>query len=815
MTTTFFAFFLHTNNYIIDIHNYYIKEDGFIDMYNHDDFTKKAIVSLQKAIRTAGELGHTFVGTEHMILGFLSEGANIAGTILRNNHITENKVYDYIRKTTGCGISTILSEEYMTPRLKKAFSDAVINSQRCGATLTGSEYILYEILKNKSGSGTAMLKELGADISKIKSECIDSDILPPKTSYTELDERKYPTICKYSKDFTAIAFENGFDPVIGREKEIERVIQILSRKNKNNPCLVGEAGVGKTAIVEGLAQNIINGNVPVSLKNKYICSLDITSMLAGARYRGDFEERIKNCLNEVNKNKDIILFIDEIHTIVGAGAAEGAIDAANILKPELARGNIQIIGATTYSEYRQYIEKDNALERRFQPVTVNEPDKKQLFDILNGLKKSYENFHMVKIPDEIINKTVTLSERYVHDRFLPDKAIDIIDEACSRATIRTGVKNKNTCDEMTDFLRKNMNDLGIENTTPSKHDTYVTEDDITSVISTWTGIPINAINAEENIRLRNLETELKKHIIGQNKAIDAISEAIRRNKVGLKDDNKPIGSFLLAGPTGVGKTELAKTIAKIMFDSIENMIRLDMSEFMEKHSVSKIIGSPPGYVGYKDSNTLADLIRKKPYSVILFDEIEKAHPDVLNILLQMTDEGEFKDSDGRKINLKNTLIILTSNVGADILSKETTLGFSTESEIKEQRNKDAIKALSSYFKPELLNRMDEIIVFSPLENESLKKISEIFLDELVKRAENINIKLNYSNKLPDYILCDEETKKYGARPLKRAIKNKIEKILTEKILKNEILSGDSIFIDIDDSDIKLVHCNKSESTIKV
>ena len=781
-------------------------------MYNPDNFTKKAVISLKNAIKSAGELGHTYVGTEHIILGFLSEGTNIACSILKSHRITENKIYEYIKRNIGYGISTILSEDYITPGLRKVFSEAEKNSHKNGASLTGTEYILSEILKNKSCSGFTMLKELGADTDMIKRDCTDINISSSKFSYAKLDEHQYPSICRYCKDFTLTAFENGFDPVIGREKEIEHIIQILSRKNKNNPCLIGEAGVGKTAIIEGLADKIIKGTVPMSLRNKYICSLDITSMLAGARYRGDFEERIKNCINEVAKHKDIILFIDELHNIVGAGAAEGAIDAANILKPELARGSIQIIGATTYSEYRQYIEKDNALERRFQPVTVNEPNKERLMNILCGIKKSYENFHRVNISDDIIDKTVELSERYIHDRFLPDKAIDIMDEACSHAIIRTSKENLSSHPGITDFLRRNMHELGITHTSPESYNIDVTTEDVTSVISIWTGIPANSINTEEERKLSVLEEELKKHIIGQNKAICSISEAIKRNRVGLKDENKPIGSFLFVGPTGVGKTELAKVISEIMFDSSENMIRLDMSEYMEKHSISKIIGSPPGYVGYRESKTVADMIRKKPYCVVLFDEIEKAHPDILNLLLQITDEGEFRDSDGRKINMKNSLVILTSNIGANHAFSSSSLGFCTGE--KTNASSDTMSSIRKYFKPELLNRIDEIILFESLSQNSLEEISALFLDRLVLKAKKIDITLEYSPNLPRYLSCNKETEKYGARPLKRSIKNNVENPLTEKILKKEIFYGDKVFVDICEEQIKLIRCTTEKTSSK-
>ena len=783
-------------------------------MYSINDFTKKAISSLKYAIKSAGELGHTFVGSEHMVLGFLTEGSNVACAILKNNNITEKKVIQRLKLSIGDGISSVLCEDNLTPALRKILSDSVIESHSAGASLTGTEYILTTILKNSSCGGTSILKSIGANINRLRNECesINSiEAASSASSYVKIDEHLYPSLCKYSKNLTEIAFEKGFDPVIGREKEIERVIQILTRKTKNNPCLLGEAGVGKTAIVEGLAQLIVKGDVPFALKNKFICSLDIPSMLAGAKYRGDFEERIKNCINEVIGNKDIILFIDEIHTIVGAGAAEGAIDAANILKPELARGELQIIGATTYDEYRRHIEKDSALERRFQPVTINEPDKEQLFRILNGIKPSYENFHMVNIPDSIIHQAVTLSERYIHDRFLPDKAIDIIDEACSHAIIRNSKKvneEKSFETDITDMLRKDVSELNAKSDGNERyHKIEVTAEDVSNVISAWTGIPTSSINKKESGKLLNLENELKKTIIGQDSAVKALSEAIRRNRVGLKDEKRPIGAFLFSRPTGVGKTELAKSIARAIFDSEDNMIRLDMSEYMESHSISKIIGSPPGYVGFKESGQLAESIRRKPYSVILFDEIEKAHPDILNLLLQITDDGSFRDSQGRKVDLKNSLIILTSNIGTNNKNSGVSLGFQN-TENNDLLKKEMLSELRHFFKPELLNRMDDIILFDSLSPEILKKISILFLDELVNRAKKINILLRYTTAVAEYVSNNQETQKYGARPLKRIISNKIENLITKKILENSIMPGSEILVDIHDNNITVEQISK-------
>lgn len=786
-------------------------------MYNTSEFTNKAVSSLEYAAKCAGELGHTFIGSEHMMFGFMAEGTNIACTILKNHNLTERKIISFLGKTIGNGIPCKLDRDDMSEGLKNILASAVNESRKAGAALTGTEYILLAILKNSSSGGYTLLLDADADISRIKRECLSLDGTHDIPCYKKLDKHLYPTLSRYSKNFNETAYKNGFDPVIGREKETERVIQILSRKNKNNPCLLGEAGVGKTAIVEGLAQQIVKGNVPAVLKNKYILSLDITGMLAGAKYRGDFEERIKNCIDEVSKNNDIILFIDEIHTIVGAGAAEGAIDAANILKPELARGNIQMIGATTYNEYRKYIEKDSALERRFQPVTVNEPDHEQLMSIMKGIKKSYERYHMVNISDKIIDQAVMLSERYITDRFLPDKAIDVIDEACSHAVIRISRKKEkqNECSGIKDMLRKSMNELDIL-PHDSENDRYsidVMPDDVSDVISSWTGIPASTINRTESMRLISLENELKKRVIGQDAAVEKIAGSIKRCRVGLKDKNKPIGSFLFAGPTGVGKTELAKAVAEAVFDSERSMIRLDMSEYMEQHSISKLIGSPPGYTGFKESNTLSDMIRKKPYSVVLFDEVEKAHPDVLNLLLQITDEGEFKDSQGRRTSMKNSLVILTSNIGADRNHSGTGLGFENSENASENYRKEMMSALRKFFRPELLNRMDNIILFETLSEESLNKIAVIFLDELAKRAENIGIELSYDPSVPEYISKNQETQKYGARPLKRIISEKIENLITEQILQNEISSGDDIFIDILEGKIKISRCNKKTLNI--
>lgn len=771
-------------------------------MINRNEFTGKAVSVFEHTVRIAGELGHTFVGTEHMIYGFTAEKSNIAGAILDNNRITCEGTAKYLKYTIGSGIPLILSEDDITPHLSDTLSRASETARKKGAALTGTEYLLSEILNCRTCGGYTMLKSLGADIEKIKSECLESFSGIPVSTYVKLDERLYPNLKRYTRNFTEAAWKKEFDPVIGRENETERLIQILTRRSKNNPCLIGEAGVGKTAIVEGLAQDIVHGNVPSVLRNKYILSLDLTSMLAGARYRGDFEERIKNCIDEAKKCRDIILFIDELHTIAGAGAAEGAIDAANILKPELARGDIQIIGATTYSEYRKFIESDNALERRFQPVTVREPKHDELFQILSGIRPGYEKFHSVNIPDEILSQAVQLSEKYIPDRFLPDKAIDIIDEACSHAVIRNSRLKKHT--DIQDIKKQLIESLSEkEFNEDSDYEISVTTEDVNEVVSLWTGIPVNNTDIDENAKLAGIEAELQKHIIGQDKAIKKVAEAIRRYRIGLREENKPSAAFMFAGPTGVGKTELAKAVSNVVFDNENSLIKLDMSEYMEQHSVSKLIGSPPGYTGYGECNTLSDLIRKKPYSVILFDEVEKAHPDVLNLLLQITDEGEFHDSLGRITSVKNNFIILTTNAEAEKIVQKNNIGFSDTENKNNYFESKMTESLMKMFRPELLNRMDGIVIFEPLSLDSLKKITLLLLGQLSERAVKIDIHLSFSDEVTELIAGNPETKLYGARPLKRIIADKIENILTENIISGSIKAGDTVKVGVSDKKIVL------------
>ena len=635
---------------------------------NFEMFTRRAVNSIETAVEAASQLGHTYVGTEHILLGFMQEGGNVAASVMKSNNITLDNIYNQLILFIGQGEKTSLSYDSFTPALRRVFSGATSMAESSGTKLVGTEHIFMMILKENGCGAVTFLRAMGANPSRLYKDCagvytgtLSGD--PPK--YTQPDKKQLPNLYKYGKSLTEEALENGHEKLVGRKKEIERVLQILARKTKNNPCLIGEAGVGKTAIAEGLAELFVSGNVPDELRNKNIFSLDLTSMLAGAKYRGDFEERVKICMKEIAASGNVILFIDEIHTVVGAGAAEGAIDAANIIKPQLARGELQIIGATTLEEYRKYIEKDSALERRFQPVIIEEPTESQTVEIINGVKESYEKYHNVKIPDEVVRSAVSLSVRYINDRFLPDKAFDIIDEAASRSKIRS-LRNKNKlsdknhinlfdeCRTLSDLKMKYRKNSGQNNFSVT-----LTTEDTAKVISDMTGIPVCNISKDEQLRLLSLEQILEKRVIGQKKAVESVSHAIKRSRTGLREAGKPIGAFLFIGPTGVGKTELSKAIAEAVFDSEKNLVKIDMSEYMEKHTVSKLIGAPPGYAGFDESNPLTDRIRRHPYSVILFDEVEKAHPDILNIMLQIFEDGVLTDSKGRRVSFKNTLIIMT------------------------------------------------------------------------------------------------------------------------------------------------------------
>ncbi len=798
--------------------------------YNFNGFTTKANEALNQAISSAENLGHTYVGSEHLLLGLLKIGGGFAAALLNKSGITAEGVEELIRAQIGCGTPTKLSPDYFTPRAKRAVENAMASCANNGKKYVGTEHLLLGILSDGDNYAIRFLSELGADAAALTRETLKASDIDgysgegkPKT-YQKPQDDKVPTLSKYGRELTAEAKKCKLDPVIGREKEIERVIQILCRRTKNNPCLIGEPGVGKTAIAEGLAQKIADGDVPEILEDKRVFALDLTGMVAGTKYRGDFEERIKTAIDEVINAGNIILFIDEVHTIVGAGSAEGSTDAANILKPSLARGEFQLIGATTISEYRKNIEKDPALERRFQPVNVSEPTEEDTVLILKGLKDKYEAHHKVKITDGAIEAAVKLSSRYISDRFLPDKAIDLIDEASSRVRlnvcaappelkaleekIANAEAEKNEAVNSQEFehaaaLRDNEKKLKEEyrelkekwRDKSGRINGEVTAENIAETVSSWTGIPVSQLTREESERLLHLEDELHASIIGQDEAVTAVSRAIRRGRVGLKDPKRPIGSFIFCGPTGVGKTELCKALAKAMFGSENMMIRLDMSEYMEKHTVSRLVGSPPGYVGFEEGGQLTEKVRRNPYSVVLFDEIEKAHPDVFNVLLQILEDGILTDSQGRRVDFKNTVIIMTSNVGARLITeKRVAFGFTESGGDSENKNiKELVTGeLKNTFRPEFLNRVDDIIVFSKLDRGQIAQIAVKLLNELAGRLAALGITLKWDDSAV-YALADKGFDPiYGARPLRREIQNSIEDGLSEKKLDSSVKKGDTV-----------------------
>ena len=789
-------------------------------------FTARAEKALEYAQEIAMELGHNYIGTEHLLYGLVEEGTGVASKVLQNQGLTSEKVKQSIEEIVGVGDEIEDANQIsFTPRSKRVIENAFLEARKLGTEYIGTEHLLIGIMKEGDCVATRIMLEEDVNPQGLYNELVkvlneegeesnESNSSSSKGSYNST-----PTLNQYGTDLTKQAKEGKLDPVIGRKEEIQRVIQILSRRTKNNPCLIGEPGVGKTAVAEGLAEKIVAGDVPEILKNKRVVSLDMASMIAGAKYRGDFEERIKKALKEVKKAGDVIIFIDEIHTIVGAGSAEGAVDAANILKPLLARGEIQLIGATTLKEYRKYIEKDAALERRFSPVTVNEPTEEEATQILFGLRDKYEAHHNVKITDEAIKAAVELSSRYINDRYLPDKAIDLIDEAASKVRMSSYTepesfkelkekiekldKEKEEAIRVQDFekaakirdkenaKKKELEDAKKEwETKSSKNVSTLKEEDIANVISSWTGIPVAKVSQSENDKLKNLEENLHKRVIGQDEAVSAVAKAIKRSRMGLKDPNKPIGSFLFLGPTGVGKTELSKALAENLFGSEDALIRIDMSEYMEPHSVAKLIGSPPGYVGYDEAGQLTEKVRRKPYSVILFDEIEKAHPDVMNMLLQVLDDGRLTDSQGRTVNFKNTVIIMTSNVGAKLITDKKTLGFIEEKENGEKEyqdiKKDVMGELKKEFKPEFLNRIDEIIVFHKLEDNQIRKIVDIMLNNVAKLLKEQGIKLTVDENAKDLVAKKGTDKTFGARPLKRAIQTMVEDKIAEAMLDGKI-----------------------------
>ena len=800
-----------------------------------EKFTPQAREAIRLAEEASRTLSHGSVGTEHLLLGLLEEGTGVASRVLSECGVEKEKVIELMQELISGSNALKTRSEMWTPRAERVLENSYHEAVRFKAPLVGTEHILIAIIRENDCVATRILNTMGVSVQKIYVDLFSAmgEDAPAgrEDAQTGRGKKGTPVLDSYSRDLTALAREGKLDLVIGRNREISRVIQILSRRTKNNPCLIGEPGVGKTAVVEGLAQMIVSGNVPETIAGKRVVTLDLSGMVAGSKYRGEFEERIKKVLAELRDDGDVLLFIDEIHTIIGAGGAEGALDASNILKPSLARGELQLIGATTIEEYRKYIEKDSALERRFQPVTVDEPDEEASIAILKGLKGKYEEHHKVTITDEAIEAAVKLSARYINDRFLPDKAIDLIDEASSKVRLQSFVEPPEIRS-----LEKDIENLEEQKEAAIRTEAYekagdikkkqekkrekieklrlkwekekaarklvVGEGEIADVVSGWTRIPVKKLAEEESERLRNLESILHERVVGQEEAVTAVSKAIRRGRVGLKDPKRPIGSFLFLGPTGVGKTELSKALAEAMFGTESALIRVDMSEYMEKHSVSKMIGSPPGYVGYDEGGQLSEKVRRNPYSVILFDEVEKAHPDVFNILLQVLDDGHITDAQGRKIDFKNTVIIMTSNAGAENIISPKRLGFASANDEQENYKfmKDRVmEEVRRLFKPEFLNRIDDIIVFHPLNREHMKEIAGIMLKTIEKRSQaQLHLTLNVTDQAKEFLIDKGYDEKYGARPLRRTIQNLLEDKLAEEILDGSIKEGDTVLIDAAD-----------------
>lgn len=798
-------------------------------MYRFNGFTEKANQALNIAIEQAQDFGHTYIGSEHILLGILYEGSGTAAALLTGSGVTAETISELLTERVGRGSRTRLTPSDFTPRAKRILEISISAARSMNSGYVGTEHILYAIIKEGQSYAVGFLDELDVDLEQLAEQIAGTQSNRDPIHHTGKKAGKKdtntPTLDKFGRDLTAEAAADKIDPVIGRGSEIERVVQILTRRTKNNPCLIGEPGVGKTAIAEGLALKIAKDEVPELLHGKRVVALDLTGMVAGTKYRGDFEERIKAAIDEVKKAGNIILFIDEVHTIIGAGSAEGSTDAANILKPSLARGELQVIGATTINEYRKNIEKDAALERRFQPVNVGEPSEEEAVAILKGLRDKYEAHHRVKITDDAIQAAVTLSSRYISDRFLPDKAIDLIDEAGSRVKLRSY-----TPPEEIKRLEEEIKQLEAEKTASvnaqdfegaaklrdkEKHGREllehlkeewkkdqehsmgeVTPEEIAEIISGWTGIPATRLTEEEGKRLLRMEEELHKRLVGQDEAVTAVAKAIRRGRVGLKDPKRPTGSFLFLGPTGVGKTELCKTLAESMFGSESAMIRFDMSEYMEKHTVSRLVGSPPGYVGFDEGGQLTEQVRRKPYCVLLFDEIEKAHPDIFNLLLQILEDGILTDSQGRKVDFKNTVIIMTSNIGAKAISQKTAFGFSQQNDETQDQKKikeEVMSQLKNAFRPEFINRIDDIIVFKQLNKEDIREIARRMLQTLIHRVEtNIGVTMQFDDAAIDRLADLGFDKVYGARPLRRAIQSHIEDPLSEEILEGKIAKGDVV-----------------------
>ena len=818
-------------------------------------FTEKAIKAIMLGQEEARRLGHNFVGTEQVLLGLIGEGTGVAAKTLKSMGVNLKDARAEVEKIIGRGSGFVAVEIPFTPRAKRVLGLAWDEARQLGHNYIGTEHLLLALIRETEGVAAKVLENLGVDLNKVRNSVIKmlGETKPLEaasataTAGASSSKAKTPSLDEFGTDLTLAAQEQRLDPVVGRQKEIERVIQILARRTKNNPVLLGEPGVGKTAVAEGLATKIVNGEVPDILEGKKVIQLDMGLLIAGTKYRGEFEERMKKIMDEIRQAGNIILIIDEMHTLIGAGAAEGAIDAANILKPALSRGEIQVIGATTADEYRKYVEKDAALERRFQPVTIDEPSIDDSIEILKGLKPKYEEHHQLKISDAAIIAAVQLSSKYINDRFLPDKAIDIIDEASSRVRLNVTslppegkelekelkliVKQKEDAirnqefetasdlrdqeAELKDKIREMASKWREEN---DANKPVVTAEHVAEVVSIMTGIPTTKITEGESERLMKLEDTLHARVIGQHEAVVSISKAIRRARVGLKSPNRPVGSFIFAGPTGVGKTELAKALAEAVFGSEDAMIRVDMSEFMEKHSTAKLIGSPPGYVGYDDGGHLTEKIRKKPYSVVLFDEIEKAHPDVFNMMLQILDDGRLTDSKGKVIDFKNTILIMTSNVGASLITTTSKLGFSTAEDVskdKYEKLKETVnEEMKKTFRPEFLNRIDDIIVFAHLSKPEIRQIAELMMKDLLKRLDEQGIKIDVSEEVKDFLSEDGYSEAYGARPLRRLIQSKIEDGLAEEILTGQYKAGDTVLLKMEDKKIKFEKLQTSKGTKK-